>query len=89
MVRALVLVFARASLLAAQSPARCDRAGLEGWLDRYVDAVVAHAPSRMPFAQGVKFTKNGQRLQPGDGTWRTVTARGGCTLKMSNTDRLC
>src|SRR6185503_8398524 len=87
MVRSLILVVAGASLLAAQSPPRCDRACLEGWLDRYVDAFVAHAPARVPFSKGVKFTENGQRLEPGDGTWRTVTAKGGYALKIADVER--
>ena len=60
---------------AAQSPARCDRACLEGLLDRYVDALVARDPSRLPAADTVRFTENGQRLELGDGLWRTVTGR--------------
>jgi len=87
MVRSLILVVAGASLLAAQSPPRCDRACLESWLERYVDAFVAHAPARVPFSKGVKFTENGQRLEPGDGTWRTVTAKGGYALKIADVER--
>jgi hypothetical protein len=77
MVRIFLTAMAATALLAAQASPRCDRACLEGWLDRYVDAFVAHTPSRVSFTKGVKFTENGQRLEPGDGTWRTVTARGG------------
>ena len=73
------------AVLPAQSP-RCDRACLEGWIDRYVDAFVAHAPSRVRFTKGVKFTENGQRLEPGDGTWRTVTAKGGYALKIADVE---
>jgi hypothetical protein len=54
----------------------CDRACLNGFVDRYLDAVVAHDPSRLPTTKLVKFTENGQKLELGDGFWRTATARG-------------
>src|SRR5262245_51266064 len=87
MIRITAFALAASALLAAQSSQRCDRACLEGWLDRYMDAFVAHAPSRLPFVRGVTFTENGQRLEPGDGTWRTVTARGGYALKIADVER--
>lgn len=62
-----------AGAAAAQS---CDRACLDGFVNQYLDAVVAHDPSRLPVTQYVKFTENGQRLELGDGFWRTATARG-------------
>lgn len=55
----------------------CDRACLEGFVNRYLDAVVAHDPSRLPLAKFAKFTENGAHLELGDGFWRTATARGG------------
>jgi len=58
------------------SPVACDRACLEGWVDRYLDAMVAHDPSKVPFARDAKFTENGQRLTPPDGLWNTMTAKG-------------
>ena len=81
----LVLVIAGAGSFAGQE--RCDRACLESWLDRYMDAFVAHAPSRLRLARGAKFTENGQRLEPGDGTWRTVTGRGGYALKIADVEK--
>jgi hypothetical protein len=80
----LLVVVVGAAALAGQPATRCDRACLDGWLDRYMDAFVAHAPSRLPLARGVKFTENGQRLMPGDGTWRTVTGKGGYALKIAD-----
>ena len=35
----------------------------------------------------MKFTENGQRLEPGDGTWQTVTAQGGYALKIADVER--
>ncbi len=54
----------------------CDRACLNGFVDRYLDAVVAHNPSGLSYAPLVKFTENGQKLELGDGFWRTATGRG-------------
>jgi hypothetical protein len=54
----------------------CDRDCLNGFVDRYLDAVVAHDPSRLAVTKLVKFTENGQKLELGDGFWRTATARG-------------
>ena len=60
----------------AASSGTCDRACLEGFVDRYLDALVAHDPSRVPTTKMVKFTENGQRLELGDGFWRTATGKG-------------
>jgi hypothetical protein len=64
--------------------ASCDRACLEGLVDQYLDAAVAHDPSKVPFAKNVKFTENGQKLALGDGLWRTLTAKG--SYRMFATD---
>ncbi len=60
----------------ARAADACDRACLEGFADKYLDAVIAHDPKRAPLAHDVKFTENGQRLELGDGLWRTLTAKG-------------
>src|SRR5271170_5187080 len=54
----------------------CDRACLESFTDQYVDALIAHDPKRLPLSAKLKNTENGQRLNPGDGFWRTATAKG-------------
>ena len=65
----------------------CDRGCLEGMLDRYVDALVARDPARLPAAPSAVFTENGQRLELGDGLWHTVTGRGGYALKLADVER--
>src|SRR6476620_1978359 len=62
-------------VLAAQS-LRCDRACLEGLVDQYMDALVAHDPSKLSVARGRRNTENGQRLELGDGLWNTATGKG-------------
>jgi hypothetical protein len=76
--------------LAVQAPAvvlaaeACDRACLEGFVDKYLDAVVAHKPSAVPIAPNAKFTEDGQRLVIGDGLWNTMKAKG--TYRLFVTD---
>ncbi len=41
-----------------------------------MDALIAHDPNRLPLSPKLKNTENGQRLNPGDGFWRTATAKG-------------
>ncbi|HTY92627.1 MAG TPA: nuclear transport factor 2 family protein [Steroidobacteraceae bacterium] len=65
-----------ACALGARAAAPCDRACLEGFVDRYLDAVLAHDPSRVPLAPGVRYTEDGQQLAIGDGLWRTMHAKG-------------
>ena len=84
-----MIVGALASLGAiGAAPARaadvCDRACLEGFVDRYLDAMVAHDPGRVPWARGAVFTENGQRLSLGDGLWGTASARGKYKLYVSD-----
>ncbi len=58
---------------AAATASSCDRACLTGILDQYLAGLVAHDPSRVPFATKVKFTENNVQLQIGDGLWGTVS----------------
>jgi len=62
--------------LLAQAPADCNRACLEGFVNQYVDALVAHNPFGMPLARKVKFSENDVLLDLGDGVWNTITGAG-------------
>jgi hypothetical protein len=64
----------------------CDRACLEGFVSKYFDAALAHDPHRLPLAKSVKFTENGQRLELGDGLWRTITAKGTYQMIVADSD---
>jgi hypothetical protein len=59
-----------------QSSGRCDRQCLEGFVDRYLDALIAHDKSRLPLAPEVRYTENGVELPVGDALWNTASARG-------------
>lgn len=54
----------------------CDRACLESFADQYMDALIAHDPKRLPLSPKLKNTENGQRLEPGDGYWRSASGKG-------------
>ena len=54
----------------------CNRACLETFVDRYLDAVVADQPTSVPLAPGVRFTEDGVQLVIGDGLWNTMRAKG-------------
>jgi hypothetical protein len=43
-------------------PLDCNRACLEGVIDQYLKALVAHDPKMLPLSADVKFTENGQPL---------------------------
>ena len=58
-------------------PLRCDRACLEGLVDQYLAAVVAHDPKRLPLSAGVTYTENNQVMAVGDGFWKTAQGPGG------------
>jgi hypothetical protein len=60
----------------AAQPAACDRACLEGFVERYFDAVIANDPKLVPISPNTKFTEDGQRLLIGDGLWNTAKAKG-------------
>jgi hypothetical protein len=47
----------------------CDRACLNGLVDRYIAAMVAHDPGAAPLAPAVKYTENTGTLDIGEGLW--------------------
>ena len=71
-----------ASSAVAQS--NCDRACLEGFVDRYLDAMVAHNPKAVPLAPNVRFTENGQRLVIPDALWNSMESKGTYRLFVSD-----
>jgi hypothetical protein len=67
--------FLSAITLAAAEPA-CDRTCLEGFINQYLDAMLAHDPSHLPVTPTLKFTEDDVVLKLGDGLWGTASARG-------------
>ena len=73
-------VFAVGSAMAQGASGNCDRSCLEGFVDRYLDAAIAHDPSLLPLSKDVKFTENGQRLVLPDAHWKTMIGKGNYKL---------
>ena len=74
-----LLVIALVTAARAQT-GPCDRACLEGYVDKYLDAIIAHDPKLLPLSRNVKFTENGVRLEIGDAHWKTVIGKGSYRL---------
>jgi len=79
-----LLLASTATVAAAQGA--CDRQCLEGLVDRYLDALVRHDPGAVPLAAAARYTENGQRLDVGDGLWRSVKAKGKYRLVVADTE---
>ena len=55
----------------------CDRACLENYVNRYLDAMEANDPSLELFTKDCKFTENGVRLPlGGEGLWYSMSGKG-------------
>jgi hypothetical protein len=67
-------VLAANPLIAADQP--CDRACLEGFVNDYLAAMVAHDPKRLPVTLNVKFTEDDVALKLGDALWGTASGLG-------------
>ena len=72
---ALALIAIEALWAAPASAQTCDRACLGGLVTQYVDALVAHDPSKLPLAAAVRFTEDSTELALGEGVWKTVTGK--------------
>jgi hypothetical protein len=65
---------------AEKAASACERSCLEGFVDQYLAALIAHDPSRLPVAANVKYTENGQTLKLGDGMWGPASGIGAYKL---------
>jgi hypothetical protein len=59
-----------------RAAASCDRTCLEGFVNQYLDAMVARNPYSLPLAPKVKFTENEQVIPLGEGIWGTANGLG-------------
>src|SRR5262245_39619942 len=66
--------------------ADCDRACLEGFVDRYFAGVIADDPKLAPLAPNVRFTENGQLLPLREGLWKSMKAAGKYRLAVTDPD---
>jgi len=73
--------------VAAQPAASCDRACLEGWVDRYLVAMRDGNVDPALFAREVKFTENGVRLPLGnEGLWYAMSGIGSYKFYVPDVD---
>lgn len=54
----------------------CDRDCLTNLMTQFIDAVVAHDPSGLPFAENVRYTEDSRLARLGEGIWQSVTGKG-------------
>jgi hypothetical protein len=64
----------------AAAAGACDRECLQGVMDRYLAALVAHQPQNLNATPDVKFTENTNRMKLGDGLWQTIGSLGSFKL---------
>ena len=67
---------ARASVAETVKSSSCDRTCLNAFLDRYVEALLAHDPTRAELAPDLRSTENDVAVPPGAGLWRTISEVG-------------
>jgi hypothetical protein len=51
----------------------CDRACLQGLAERFIQALIAHDPSKVPLAKNVRYSENSVPLPIPDGFWMNAT----------------
>jgi hypothetical protein len=60
-------------MTASQAPVYNDRKSLEGLVDSYLEALVAHDPARLPLSKTIKHTENTIEIPVGLGLWGTAS----------------
>jgi len=60
----------------ATAAGTCDRTCLSSLMTQYIDAVVAHDPSKLPLVDNVRITEDSRAIKPGEGIWKTASAKG-------------
>jgi hypothetical protein len=70
--------------VSARAADSCDRACLEGHVDKVLAAMIAHNPGQLMLARDVRYTENGVELRLGDGMWGTLSSRGKYSLYVSD-----
>lgn len=64
----------------------CDRACLEGYIDKVLDAMIEHDPGKLMLSKNVRYTENGVELILGDGLWNTASGRGNYSIYVCDPD---
>lgn len=69
-------VLAQADAVESATGSGYTRAYMEGMVDKYLNAVIAHDPGLCPLADDVVFVENQQVLPIGDGGWQNINQLG-------------
>ena len=72
---------------AAAAGSGCDRTCLNGFVDKFLAALQAHDPSKLPHSANVKYSENNVMLQLGDGLWATADGLGAYKIYMDDPER--
>lgn len=74
---AVVLLMGMGAFNSSLARTSCDRACLEGYMNKYLDAMMANEPGLDLFTRDCKFTENGVRLPlGGEGLWYSMSGKG-------------
>jgi hypothetical protein len=82
-----VTAFLFVGITACQSPGQCDRQCLEGFVNQYLDAMVAHDVSKAAFAANARYTENAKDIsiaRPAEGLWAASTSLGDYRLYVAD-----
>ncbi len=71
----------------AAAAGNCDRACLNGFVDKFLAALLAHDPSKLPHSANVKYSENNVMLHLGDGLWATADGLGSYKIYIDDPER--
>lgn len=71
--RPLVFALVAAGTLQTAFAQDCNRACLASFVTQYLDAMVAHNPSKLPVSAKVRFTEDGVEMKLGEGLWKDIS----------------
>ena len=71
----------------AAAGSHCDRACLNGFVDKFLAALQAHDPSKLPHSADVKYSENNVMLKLGDGLWATADGLGSYKIYIDDPER--
>jgi hypothetical protein len=84
---ALLALFLPAVLAQPAPKVACDRNCLENYINRYLDAMLAHKAGPELFAKNCRFTENGVELPLGEeGLWFSMTGKGNYKFYVPDTE---
>lgn len=71
----------------AAAASKCDRACLNGFVDKFLAALLAHDPGKLPHSADVRYSENNVMLQLGDGLWATADGLGSYKIYIDDPEK--